>query len=275
MQSRNVRMPATFAALLLAGTILAADEGTTITIEVKDKPVTETVDHAYKPGDVIRVVGPKYMMIRLDKGMPENLVYAPKGGVEYPVPHGPQLKSHPEKCFTGTSHGVSARPATPEEIAAYRNVALNTHDPLGQSNFFPHATASNVYRDMPFFSARNTIDGVCENRRHGGRPYQSWGPHKRTDLWWKVDFGRPVEIDKIVLTIRADFPHDSWWKSAVVEFSDGSTEKIDIEKDSEKQTFKFKKRTVTWVRFTELVQPTEELKWCALTEVEVWGRDVK
>ena len=59
---------------------------------------------------------------------------------------------------------------------------------------------------MDVFAARNAIDGFKENRHHGGWPNQSWGPEKRNDLWWQVNFGREVEIDKLVITIRADFP---------------------------------------------------------------------
>jgi hypothetical protein len=88
-----------------------------------------------------------------------------------------------------------------------------------------------------------------------------------------VDFGRSVEVDKVDLWIRSDFPHDNYWHSAVIEFSDGSREKIKMEKTHEMQSFSFDKRVVQWLRLTDLVQ-SEPLGWCALTEVEVWGRDV-
>ena len=55
--------------------------------------------------------------------------------------------------------------------------------------------------------------GAQRHRRKSARtaitaiwPYESWGPEQRLDLWWKVDFGRPVELDKIRLMLRADFP---------------------------------------------------------------------
>jgi len=59
-------------------------------------------------------------------------------------------------------------------------------------------------------------------------------------LWWKLDFGRPVDLDKIRLMVRADFPHDSYWKSAVVEFSDGSLVPIQITNSAEFQEFSFR-----------------------------------
>ena len=46
-----------------------------------------------------------------------------------------------------------------------------------------------------------------------------WGPDKREDLWLKIDIGGRVEINRIDLAIRADFPHDAFWHEATVEFS--------------------------------------------------------
>ena len=113
------------------------------------------------------------------------------------------------------------------------------------------------------------IDGKKENKGHGGT-FPSWGPDKRTDLWWKVDFGKKKDIDKVVIYIRADFPHDKYWKTATLEFSDGSKEKIALNKTADGQEFKFSKRSVSLMKITDLVQD-EPLGWCALTEVEVWG----
>ena len=102
---------------------------------------------------------------------------------------------------------------------------------------FPHASTNSVSRSLYDFAARNAIDGGTQNSHHGVWPYQSWGPQLRTDLWWKLDLGRPVELDKIRLMIRADFPHDSYWKSADVEFSDGSHLPIQISSSAEFQRF--------------------------------------
>ena len=165
-------------------------------------------------------------------------------------------------------HGVLS-----DKKNVYRNLALNSNDTQGGATCYPHASSNSEYKSMPCFAARNAIDGQCENRGHG-RKYPSWGPHKRTDLWWKLEFGRPVAIDKVVLFIRADFPHDDYWRSATIEFSDGSQEPISLEKTASRQEFSFKKRTVTWLRLTDLVEELP-LDWCALTEVEVWGRDVE
>ena len=89
-----------------------------------------------------------------------------------------------------------------------------------------------------------------------------------------MEFGRPVEIDKVVLYIRADFPHDRHWRTATIAFSDGSRERITLARTANPQTFTFTKRTARWLKFTDLVQD-EPLGWCAFTEVQVWGRDAR
>jgi hypothetical protein len=114
---------------------------------------------------------------------------------------------------------------------------------------------------------------MSPNGHHGVWPYQSWGPELRSDLWWKIDFGRSVELDKIRLMVRADFPHDSYWQSAVIEFSDGSQLPIQINRSADFQEFAFPKRSVSWVRFSKLV-PADPARWCSFIEVEGWGREL-
>jgi hypothetical protein len=154
----------------------------------------------------------------------------------------------------------------------YRNVAYNPQAVQGYARSWPHASSNSVYHDMPEFAACNAINGQTANQGHG-RAFPSWGPDKQEGLWWKLDFGRLVETDKLVLTIRADFPHDDFWHSATVAFSDGTTESITLRKTAEPQVFQFDKRIISWLRLTDL-QETAPLGWCALTEVEVWGKDL-
>ncbi len=168
--------------------------------------------------------------------------------------------------------GPGLLPTVAEAINPYRNVAINPSDVRGYARSWPHASSNSEYGDMPAFAARNAIDGNTDNTGHGER-FPSWGPDKRRDLWWKVDFGRPVETDKIVLYIRADFPHDDYWQSATIEFSDGTTESIEIAKTPNPQEIKFDKRIVSWLRLTDLVE-AEPLGWCGLCEVQVWGKDI-
>lgn len=224
-------------------------------------------------GDVIRLSGSDHMVVQLDEQLPESLIYSPQGRIEFPIPTDRELRVYPPKSFTAKPRRIAARIASAAEIGAYRNLALNPLDVRGKSISFPHATSNSECRNDPSFAARNAINGRTANTGHGPR-FPSWGPDQRTDLWWKVEFGRPVRIDKIVLSIRADFPHDRHWHTATIEFSDGSRQPVKIEKTAEPQTFTFDNRTVEWLRFTDLVQE-EPLGWCAFMEVEVWGRDAK
>jgi len=185
----------------------------------------------------------------------------------------PCLRRCSEICLLCVVGGIAPQAVT---MAAecpdnYRNVALNADDVQGEAKTFPHASSNSECRGLPCFAAKCAIDGKTANTGHGKR-FPSWGPDKRKDLWWKVEFGRAVKVDKIVLYIRADFPHDRHWHSATIRFSDGSEREIEIEKTAKPQTFEFKARTVTWLLFTKLVQK-EPLGWCGLSEVEVWGCD--
>ena len=161
-------------------------------------------------------------------------------------------------------------------LNVYRNVALNPKDAQGDRYtvwLYPHATSNSEYGFLDEFAAKNAIDGKKENQGRGPE-FPSWGPNLRTDLWLNVDFGCEVEIDKAVIYARADFPRDDVWKSATLEFSDGSREKIELEATAEPQTFTFDKRRVRSVKLTDL-EASYPLKWHGITEIEYWGTSVE
>lgn len=273
--------------------------GTVIAASAKDgrrKSAGESAvlafDHAYQPGDRIVVTGPSRIAVRVDDWIPECLVYL--GGAQtafsFDIPYGqgePATRSpFSSDSFTGRSHRVTARTLTNQELTGYRNLAMNACDQelqppsaegtatQKQATIFPHASTNSVSRSLPDFRARNAIDGMTPNGHHGIWPYQSWGPELRSDLWWKLDFGRPVELDKIRLMVRSDFPHDSYWQSALVEFSDGTQLPIQLNQSGDFQDFTFPTRSVSWIRLNKLV-PADPARWCALIEVQAWGRDLK
>ncbi|MDR1140563.1 MAG: hypothetical protein LBL62_02650 [Planctomycetaceae bacterium] len=154
----------------------------------------------------------------------------------------------------------------------YRNLALNPSDVQGEAVSFPHASSNSEYAGLDCFAAKNVLDGRRENQGHGNQ-FPSWGPNKRTDLYLTIEFGRPVEIDKVIVWLRADFPHDNNWKTGTLKFSDGSNLDISFEKTAEPQTIPFPKRTVTSLTFTNLQQDFP-LGWTGFTEIEVWGQDI-
>ncbi len=250
----------------------------------KDAIAKLVFSREYQPGDRILFAGPRRMAARFDENMPECIIYALQsslGNLSYEIPYGRGEQqtgsAYAPESFSGNNHRVTLRALTAQERSGYRNLALNPCDlPLPEqasAQFFPHASSNSVARDLYDFAARNAIDGSIQNGHHGVWPYQSWGPELRSDIWWKVEFGRPVELDKIRLLIRADFPHDSYWKSAEAEFSDGSRITLQIKPFAGFQEFAFPKRQATWLRITKLV-PEDSSKWCSFVEVEAWGRDL-
>ena len=243
-----------------------------------------TFDRVYQPGDRVLFGGPQRMAVHMDNSMSDCLIYAPhasSGDLSYEIPYGKEEKetgsAYAPESFAGQSHRISIRALSKQEISGYRNLAVNPCDLLRGDDptvqFFPHASSNSVSRSLFDFEARNAIDGRVLNGHHGVWPYQSWGPQLRTDIWWKLDFGRPVELDKIRVMVRADFPHDSYWKSGEIEFSDGSSVPLNLSASADFQDFSFTKRRVSWLRITKVV-PADPTKWCSFIEVEAWGKDV-
>lgn len=164
-----------------------------------------------------------------------------------------------------------------------QNVALNTKDVhesvwKKEINGYPHATSNSEFpgdASKPQYHALNAIDGKTSNRGHGPQ-FPSWGPEKRRDLWWKVDFGKTVTLSKVVIYIRADFTpycpvdHDSFWKQGSLRFSDNSAVPIKFTRTADAQVFEFKPCKTTYLLINDLVED-EPLDWCAFVEVEAWG----
>ena len=181
------------------GTRIAGSDVETASV-TRDSAVL-VFSHKYQPGDRIIFGGLQRMAVRLDETMPECIVYLPDSNqlnVSYEIPYGREEKqtgsAFAPESFAGESHRVAVRGLNKHELAGSRNLALNPCD-LRQAEgaatqFFPHASTNSVSRSLFDFEARNAIDGVTNNGHHGVWPFQSWGPQLRTDLWWKVDFGR-------------------------------------------------------------------------------------
>ncbi|MGL6195622.1 MAG: hypothetical protein ACRC2T_12460, partial [Thermoguttaceae bacterium] len=117
----------------------------------------------------------------------------------------------------------------------YRNLAINPYANMGEPKSYPHASSNSEFAFLPENAAKNVISGDNEK----DECIRAWRPNKRTDLWLTIDFGRPVDIDKVVLSICADSQQCSYWKSATLTFSDGSSEEIILSNTDEPQEFKF------------------------------------
>jgi hypothetical protein len=236
-------------------------------------------DRDYQPGDRIVVNGPQWLTLNAADAVGACNVYlspAAMGRFEFPLPFGSGEQhtgsAYAPDAFTGSSHNISVSHFSGHDRRSRRNLALNPCDRRTDSpTAFPHASTNSVSREAYNFDARNAIDGVSRNGHHGEWPYQSWGPLIKDDLWWKLDFGREVDVDTLRIMLRTDFPHDSYWKSAVVEFSDGSTLPLTMTSTADFQDFHFSRRRIKWLRLNKLV--AMEQRWSALIELEAWGED--
>ena len=159
-------------------------------------------------------------------------------------------------------------------MEAYRNLALNPADQHDDTGCFPHASANVETRGESVFAARNAIDGVLANRSHGSWPYGSWGINRQEDAVMKVDFGRKVKTDRVVLYTRSDFPHDNWWVRVTLRFSDGTSREFALEKSSTGHELTFEEKEITWIELGNLIKSEDPSPFPALTQIEVYGKNV-
>ena len=244
---------------------------------------------AYRPGDMISLeIGEpnRFCVVQFEDTMPPALVYVTQQRIVFPVPLSdkPEPIPYSPKSFAGNCHIIRARFATPEEISTRRNLAFNPYDhtfygqgPMGNgknTGFYPHAT-SNIKPTSPGFAPRTAIDGVLENGAHLMWPYQAWSNDRDPAAELTIDFGRAVCIDELRLTLRADYPHDSWWTEGTVRFSDGSSETLALEKTALPQVFSIAPRTVTSLTLCDLKKHEDASLYTALTQIEAWGTEAE
>lgn len=234
-------------------------------------------DAEYRPGDTICVTVPQpgYYVICLEDTMGEQLVYMKECTFRFEIPFGNARLSYNPRSFVGAAHYLSARPATKEEIALHRDLARNVYDGHGNDTCFPHASANVETRGESVFAARNAIDGVICPWCHGAYPFASWGINQRSDAEWRLDFGRTVQADRLVLYLRADFPHDAWWESVRVTLSDGQVLHLALQKTGQAQSFDLNGAKITGLRLDELKKAADPSSFPALTQVQVWGNEVE
>ncbi len=255
--------------------ILRAD-GSTVCADHGQGQAAIVYSDAYREGDVIVLEASAanvHLVFQVDDALGSALVYITDKSVRFTVPFGEKRICYSPKAFAGNKHYLYVRLATKEEIAPYRNLALNVMDQHGETCVYPHASANVETRGESVFAARNVIDGVTENRSHGEWPYASWGINRDPNACLKLDFGREVKIDKIELVTRADFPHDSWWTQATFTFSDASTLDFAMEKSSGVQTCRFAPKTVRWLTIGNLVKADDPSPFPALTQLAVYGTE--
>ena len=246
--------------------------------EEQGKNITLCYKGTYEEGDHIRVGSSidKFIAVKFDKTLEESIIFIPGKSFEFTIPTETVRKGcYGEDAFSGDEHIICAREISEEEMYSYRKISLNSHDIHAKAKSYPHTWANFVTREAPTFYARNAIDGVIRNDGHGNFPFHSWAGGAREDLEFVLDFGQAVSVDKIVFFLRADFPHDTYWKNIDVEFSDGSIEHGEFEGVAEGQAITFEPKETTYIKLINFKQAVQPLSWAALTQIEVYGNYIK
>lgn len=258
-------------------TIQVVDTAEKVKCQDSGEGIAALVFHGeYEPGDRILVHTSEKgvpVWLQMDDALGTEYVYL-TDDISYWVPFAEKKTNLSPKAFAGDIHYLYVRDVQPEEVGQYRNLARNVCDQHGIRNLYPHAWANVETRGEAVFFAGNAIDGVCENRSHGIWPYQSWGINRQDDAALTIEFGRPIETDKIIVFTRADFPHDNWWTEITLTFSDGTSIDWHLQDRCRfPQTLRFNAKTITWLRMERLIKADDPSPFPALSQIEVYGRD--
>lgn len=232
----------------------------------------------YSEGEIFELVidEPKsFVWVQLDEAIEPSLIYLTDRTWEFPVILDEKLRlAYSPKIFTGGHHYVRAWLPTEKEIKSYRNLARNAHDQKEDTKAYPHAFANVETRNDSTFFARNAIDGVLANEDHGAYPYQSWGINQRKDAEITIDFGREVEVSRLALVLRGDYPHDSYWTQVTVVFSDGEEKILKTTNQLDRQYFDIGLKRTSSVTLKDLIKNEDESAFPALTQFEAYGTEI-
>lgn len=233
-------------------------------------------DGEYQEGDIIVLEaseGEHLVWLQFDDALGKSIVFL-TGNVTYRIPFGDRRINLSPKAFAGKKHLLTARMVKDYEAENYRNLAINVCDQHDIQNLYPHAVANVETRGESVFAAQNAIDGVTANTSHGEWPYESWGINMQDDAKIRIDFGRKVVIDRIILYTRADFPHDNWWEQVSFAFSDGSDLDVKLNKSDKPHEFIFEKKTISWLEMHDMKKSNDPSPFPALSQIEVYGKDI-
>lgn len=229
----------------------------------------------YQDGDIIILEvseGCHYVWLQWDDAAGKSLIYI-TGNVTYRIPFGDRRVNLSPRAFTGGKHLLTAKLAKDFEINYYRNMAYNVCDQHEIEHLYPHATANVETRGEAVFAAQNAIDGITVSNCHGEWPYQSWGINRQEDARIRIDFGREILADTVVIYLRTDFPHDNWWQQVSLEFSDGSRMDVALQRMEGAQKISIGNKKITWLEMCDMKKSAEISPFPALTQIEVYGTE--
>ena len=248
-----------------------------VRLESEGKSHSELVWYgSYEPGDrfVIEMEKESFARIWLDPLISPAYIYAAEGKFEFEIPFGRAKEAYPQEAFTGPIHQITAEYV--DRPTGRYCLSENPLDVRGETSVFPHCTASVETRGESVFAARNTIDGLIITPGHGFWPYTSWGEGEDSDAEIVIWFGRTVLAEEVQVFLRSDFPHDNYWKEALLCFSDGCEEVIHMEKTGACQSFVLSEpRKVEWVKMRKFKKDENDPSpFPALTQWKVYGREI-
>ncbi len=256
----------------------------TITVQSADRSVLASaqhpeeallsVDRVYQPGDRVVISGARHLRVQMDQALPWGEVFLPAERMTWTVPAGEHRLAYAPGLFEAPRHIISAAFISEKALLQSRVLSCNPADLRGDTDFYPHCTANVETRNEACFCARNVIDGIRLNTFHGEWPFQSWGIGAREDAWCELDLGRPVIAEKMALTLRADFPHDAYWTEGHVVLSDGSDLFFRLQKTGDRQWVDLGNRKISRLRLERLIKSDDPSAFPALTQWEVFGRDL-
>ena len=246
--------------------------------DIKAEFVGENIDvfydDYYKEGETVKVLSnTEFVSVSFDESQKQSIIYIPDHEFIYELPMS-RLSSYDRASWEKKGHKIVINEI--ENGFETRNIALNSVDFLDNKKAFPHASASFFTRGDTVFEPKNAIDGICDNSNHGEYPYHSWAGGAREDLIYSIDFGTEVEIEKIIFYLRADFPHDTYWKSLNVAFSDGTKAAASFEMTADGQALVLDApKITTTIDLLDFKQAAQPLSWAALSQIEVVGKYIK
>ncbi len=244
-------------------------------LELSGDSIDTVYEDVYKEGSRFEVsADSEWITAAFDESQIPSTVFVPDRRFTYNIPFGGDLAGYDAESWKKCGHRIVIKEA--ENAFDTRNIALNSLDLEAANGTYPHVEANFVTRGEACFRARNAIDGAFDNTKHGNYPYHSWAAGAREDMVYTLDFGGEVEVDEVTFYLRADFPHDTYWRSLNVVFSDGSFEKASFAETAEGQkvTLSEPKKT-SKIILKDFKQASEPLSWAALSQLEVKGKYIK
>lgn len=165
----------------------------------------------------------------------------------------------------GMAQGKNARGGSNVKGNPVRNLALNSKAYTNFLRSYPRVTTNSWYRYRPEFSPVHLIDGKKN-------PDQYWRPAQRTDLAVTIELGRPVEMEKVVISLHINPNQKKTWISASLIFASGHKVPIQLKNSAEPQIFTFPSIRSDKIILTDLKE-VFPLGDNGIEEIEIWGKD--